>query len=226
MAGTDDDRDLAAEYSLGTLDAAERASFEARLVGDAALRQEVAGWQQRLAPLNDETAQVAPPARIYPKILERIGGSDVIQLKRRIAAWRMAAIAISAVAAALVLVVTTRGAWFVSAEPVYVAVLQGQNKEPAFVAAVDVKNKVMVVRSLDTRAPADHSYELWALGAGRAAPQSLGVIAASMRIPAEQLGHGALSDTILAVSLEPPGGSPTGLPTGPVLFTGKLLSTE
>jgi len=30
--------------------------------------------------------------------------------------------------------------------------------------------------------------------------------------------------TVLAISLEPSGGSPTGLPTGPVLYTGKPVS--
>lgn len=226
MAGADDDRDLAAEYALGTLDADERAAFEARLASDASSRAQVAAWQQHLAPLNDETVDIAPPTDIYAKVMERIDGSNVIQLKRRVAAWRTSAIAISAIAAALILFVSLRGAWLTSHEPVYVAVLQDQTRHGAFVAAVDLKNKVMIVRSLDKGAPLGHSYELWALGAGRAAPQPLGVIDASMRIPTDKLGRHALDDTTLAVSLEPPGGSPTGLPTGPVLFTGKLVSTE
>jgi anti-sigma-K factor RskA len=32
------------------------------------------------------------------------------------------------------------------------------------------------------------------------------------------------ADTALAVSMEPPGGSPTGQPTGPVIASGKLTS--
>ena len=35
-----------------------------------------------------------------------------------------------------------------------------------------------------------------------------------------------MSDTLFAVSLEPEGGSPTNQPTGPVMFTGKLVATE
>ena len=34
-----------------------------------------------------------------------------------------------------------------------------------------------------------------------------------------------LNETVFAISLEPQGGSPTGAPTGPVLYTGKLVTT-
>ena len=60
-------------------------------------------------------------------------------------------------------------------------------------------------------------------------PQSLGVIDASLKIPAGQLGKidpATLNETVFAISLEPQGGSPTGAPTGPVLYTGKLVATE
>lgn len=223
MAGPEDDRDLAAEYALGTLDAAESAAFEAQLARDPALAAEVAAWQQRLAPLADGTPTVEPPADTYTKILERIGGADnVVQLRRRVAVWRSVAAGVSAVAAALILLLFMRGP--APEHGVYVAVLQGGDAAPAFVAAVDVSSKVIVVRRVGEPAPADKSYELWALGAGRVAPQPLGVVDAAVRVPAERVGR--LDGTTLAVSLEPQGGSPTGLPTGPVLFTGKLLSTR
>jgi anti-sigma-K factor RskA len=55
------------------------------------------------------------------------------------------------------------------------------------------------------------------------------VIDASFRIPASTLGKmdpSVMNDTMFAVSLEPEGGSPTSQPTGPVMFTGKLVATE
>lgn len=224
-----EDRDDAAEYALGSLDAAERAVFEARMARDPALAAEVAQWQQRLAALNEETQVAQPPAHMLADIMERIGataGDNVVVLKRRADLWRRAAIAVSAIAAALLIFVMVRTEWQAPQKGLYVAVLQGSGTAPAFVAAVDVKSKVIVIRSLGASAPARHSYELWALGAGRAAPQPLGVIEAVAHIPSERLGDvggTALADTTFAVSLEPPGGSPTGAPTGPVLFTGKLL---
>jgi anti-sigma-K factor RskA len=227
-----ENRDDAAEYALGTLDAAERAAFEARMAHDPALAAEVAQWQQRLGALNDETPAAEPPPQMLARIMKRIGGpasDNVVVLKRRADLWRRTAIAVSAIAAALLIFVTVRSEWPAPQKGLYVAVLQGSGTTPAFVAAVDVKSKVIVVRSLGAVAPPQHSYELWALGAGRAAPQPLGVIEAVAHIPSGRLGDAgdaALADTTFAVSLEPPGGSPTGVPTGPVLFTGKLLATN
>lgn len=233
MAGAEfEDRDDAAEYALGTLDAAERAAFEARMARDPVLAADVAQWQQRLGALNQETPVAEPPQQMLADIMERIGGpasDNVVQLKRRADLWRRTAIAVSAIAAALLIFVMVRTERQAPQKGLYVAVLQGSGTAPAFVAAVDVKSKVIVVRSLGASAPEQHSYELWALGGGRAAPQPLGVIAAVAHIPSERLGNvgdTALADTTFAVSLEPPGGSPTGAPTGPVLFTGKLLPTN
>jgi anti-sigma-K factor RskA len=225
-------RDDAAEYALGTLDAAQRSAFEARMARDPALAAEVAQWQQRLGALNEETPVLEPPPQMLANIMERIGGlarDNVVVLKRRADLWRRTPIAVSAIAASLLVFVMVRTEWQAPQKGLYVAVLQGSGTAPAFVAAVDVKSKVIVVRSLGASAPQRHSYELWALGAGRAAPQPLGVIDAVAHIPSGRLGDvgdTALADTTFAVSLEPPGGSPTGAPTGPVLFTGKLLAAN
>jgi anti-sigma-K factor RskA len=220
--------DAAAEYALGTLDAAERLAFEAEMARDPALAQEVAAWQKRLGALSEETDPVVPPPDALGKILTRLGGTNVIDLSRRLAVWRGAAIGAGlALAASLVLFLA--GPRAPQHAAMYVAVLQGGDAKPAFVAAVDVASKTIVVRRVAAGAPDGHSYELWVLGAGRTAPQPLGVVEAVAHLPADQLGalgDQSLGSTIFAVSLEPPGGSPTGQPTGPVLFTGKLLSAK
>lgn len=225
-----ENRDDAAEYVLGTLDAGERVAFESRMAADPALAAQVAAWQRRLAPLSETTPPVEPRAHVFDRILSRIeppGATNVIQLEQRIRQWRIATATFAALAAALVIVFVSRGSWtLVPKDNLYVAVLQGSDAQPAFVAAVDVSAKTMVVRRISAPTPEGHSYELWALGAGRAAPQPLGVIAASMRVSSDELGGRPVDATTLAISLEPPGGSPTGAPTGPVLFTGKLLATQ
>jgi anti-sigma-K factor RskA len=225
-----DPRDDAAEYVLGTLDAAERAAFEARMARDPALAADMAAWERRLAALNETTPAAEPPAHIYERILSRIdaaGANNVIQLQQRVRQWRVATAAFAALAAALIIFFAVRGIPTPLPENnLYVAVLQGSDAQPAFVAAVDVNAKTMVVRRVGAATPEGHSYELWALGGGRAAPQPLGVIDAAMRVSSDRLGGGPVDATTLAVSLEPPGGSPTGAPTGPVLFTGKLISTR
>ena len=230
MAGTDfENSGEAGEYVLGTLDVAERTAFEARLTRDHALQAEVAEWRKRMMPLDSETANAEPPSHLFGKILARLDEpavANVIELRRRVNIWRGATIALAAIAAALIVFVLLPGKIAPQPKGLYVAVLQGSDAKPAFVAAVDVKTKTMIVRRVGAETPAGHSYELWALGGGRAAPQPLGVIDAAMQLPTDELGGKPLDATIFAVSLEPPGGSPTGAPTGPVLFTGKLLATE
>ena len=111
-------------------------------------------------------------------------------------------------------------------EQSFVAVLEAENKSPAFVASVDIKHQVVHVLRMTSAPDKEKSYELWALGAGRKAPQSIGLVDENMSFKAQKLGQldsGRLINTTLAVSLEPKGGSPTGKVTGPVLFTGKLV---
>jgi anti-sigma-K factor RskA len=243
MANAEQDRDwddLAAEYVLGTLDAAERAEVERRLRSDARLAQAVAAWERRLDPLLEPSSPVAPPGTSFAVISARIDalrpakpapkgarGAEIIRLRRRVQTWRRAAIAVSAIAASLLVFIGVRELRPVP-EARFVAVLAGDDRNPAFVAAVNVKDRaIMVMRLGEPLAPAPgHSHELWALGGGREAPQSLGLLSAASRIPADRLGQldpSTLAATTFAISLEPEGGSPTGQPTGPVVFTGKLV---
>jgi anti-sigma-K factor RskA len=67
------------------------------------------------------------------------------------------------------------------------------------------------------------------VGAGREQPQSLGLVDGLLKIPVEKLGRSSareLRETALAVSIEPEGGSPTGVPTGPIVYSGRLIPAE
>ena len=111
----------------------------------------------------------------------------------------------------------------------YVAVLQPEGPGPAFVASIDIKDGTISVKRLGDQAEAGKTYELWAVGGGRAAPQSLGVIDASLKIPAGQLGKidpATLNETVFAISLEPQGGSPTGRPPGLCSIPASSVATE
>lgn len=230
LDGNGDRAGLAAEFALGTLDESERRSAQALYDTDPAFARAVDEWRRRLATLSEATPAIAPPDGLFASVMQRIGvkGDNVIALRRKISFWRGATAAAAALAAALLLVIalpSTRPA----APQHFVAVLQAGGKSPAFIASVDVAHGLIGIRRVDAPAAAGHSYELWALGAGRAAPQPLGVIDAVARIPTERLkklDRSQLRDTTFAISLEPEGGSPTGLPTGPVLFVGKLIPTE
>jgi anti-sigma-K factor RskA len=104
----------------------------------------------------------------------------------------------------------------------FVAVLTSEGAAPKFVATVDVARGTLSIRRVGEAAPADKSYELWAIEPGQA-PKSMGLVEeASLSRTLEQ----SPADLTLAISLEPTGGSPTGAPTGPVVFSGTLVPTE
>lgn len=235
--GNDNEHDgLAAEYVLGTLEQDERAEAERLLKTDPAFRQEVAAWYAKLEPLIDTIDEVAAPANSLERVLEKIepaappaglgrDTANVVQLRRKLSIWRGATAAATALAASLVIYVAI-GQKSGAPSGQYVAVLETEDRTPAFVASIDLGTGRINILRLAPRPAEGRSYELWALGAGRKAPESLGVINARAEIPAQLLGSlesARLQNTVFAISDEPAGGSPTGQPTGPVLFTGRIV---
>ncbi len=114
-----------------------------------------------------------------------------------------------------------------SAQPVgnFVTVLRAAKTNKAvFTASVDTKKGVIRVKNLKGKPKGGKSFELWAIGAAEK-PLSLGVVDKSIDISARKLGStnpDFLKNIKFAISVEPYGGSRTGQPTGPVLYTGQL----
>jgi anti-sigma-K factor RskA len=111
----------------------------------------------------------------------------------------------------------------------FVAVFQKDDASPAFLLTVDVDKRQMTIRRVGAEAQPGKSYELWLVSdkfAGR--PRSLGVIGGApytVRQAAPEYDPVVINRATYAISLEPEGGSPTGSPTGPVLYHGRLLQT-
>ncbi len=219
----------AGEYVLGTLPPEERAAFARALAGDAALRALVSGWEERLAPLAVATVPVAPRPGTWSDIAARIGakpepagGAQIIRWERAARRWRLATVAAGSLAAGLALWIAAGPRPAVQGAQ-YLAVVDRGGALPALIVRVDLGSGLVQVRSLAAETPPDRSLELWYVGAG-ASPRSLGLVtdaSARLALPAA-LREGAEGGT-LAVSVEPKGGSPTGAPTGPVLYSGKLV---
>jgi anti-sigma-K factor RskA len=235
---TEDLEALAAEFVLGTLDIGERRAAEARMAADPAFRAVVAAWQQRLQPLADSAPPMdAPSLALFGKIEARIaaepsssaasassaGGDNVILLRRQVRRWRIGTGIAAAAAAVLLAVVVTDATRPPGAPPTeFVAMLTPDGGKPAFILTVDTAKNTLSVRRVADAAPADKSYELWAVEPG-AQPKSLGVVeqaAYTRPLPYKP------QDLVFAISLEPKGGSPTGVATGPVVFSGPLLKSE
>jgi anti-sigma-K factor RskA len=234
MAKPEDMEELAAEFALGSLPPSERQEAEALMASEPAFAELVKAWERRLIPLALALEPVEAPPRIRGAVMKAIAGDaagseTVVAWKRKASAWRLATLGASAIAASLAAFIALNTLEGPLAEQRYVAVLQAEGPGPAFLASIDLASGSISVRTVGAPPQPGKSYELWAVGAGREKPQSLGVIDASFRIPASTLGKidpAALNDTLFAVSLEPEGGSPTGQATGPVLFTGKLVATD
>lgn len=230
---------LAAEYACGLLRGPARRRFEALLPAHPALRAALRDWRDRLMPLTLAVAPIEPSANLWPRIAAAIDPARPAQSTAGtargwlagLAFWRLA----TAVAGVAVLGLALRLATPSPVQPPIVVVLApatpvsavagadaGGIATAGFVAGISADGRALVTRPLRAAAPsADHALELWSLPTNGSAPRSLGLIASDRATVVERDrvldGTGAF-----AVSLEPPGGSRTGAPTGPVLYVGKL----
>lgn len=214
-------RALAADYAIGLMPAAARRRFEQLLLEDAALRAELANWQHSLASLTDAVPEQPVPDHVWRGITARIDPQELhVPEKRSFWNWMRVTAAVCSLAVVVFLSVL-----YNRDEARYSATMLSADAQPAL--KVEAHANYLNVEPLALAAVTpEQSLELWAIPAG-GKPISLGVI------PAGGKGKVELSETqralinkpvTLAVSLEPKGGSPTGQPTGPVLYQGALAA--
>lgn len=205
---------LAAEYVLGTMRGRARQRFEAMVRRDPALANVLAAWEAYLTPLVANVVPVEPPARVWKNIEARIGmrGRKSASWWSSLDFWRVAGVALASVVVALSLVIATPDG---PAEgPMMVAVLATPEQVPRIVVEQHPNDmiKVRMVKPWATMATQD--LELWVVGKD-GKPRSLGVIPydrdSEMRMPGVNVQIAAGS--AIAASLEPKGGSTTGVPT-------------
>ncbi|WP_426192433.1 anti-sigma factor [Massilia sp. DWR3-1-1] len=216
---------LAAEYVLGTLRGGARRRFEAWLYQDADLRNLCAAWQQRLAPMAEFAGDVAPPKRVWTAIDRRLRltttpAGRIAQFWRQdhLAFWRSLGMVSTALTAMLLVVVLSNRAPNAVA---YVAALADDQTHTTMLVTADSSRRDMEIRMVSNlHVEAGKSLHLWAVPKS-GHPRSLGLITAGrtvLPLPASAVGDDV---AVLAVSLEPPGGSPDpNGPTGPVIYKG------
>ena len=248
MTDSNDIEALAADYALGVLDGAERRAAEARRVNEPELAAAIDAWEARLGPLAETVPSVAPPAGLFPRIEARIAASGkprlvavndapetlaaeaaeaahkVRVLRRRVSQWRMRALSLGAIAAALALGFGLRE-WRRAPTPKnYVAVLQKDALGAAFLLSVDLETRSFVIRPVAAQPEPGKSFELWLIDS-KLGPKSLGVVGDEPRTARASLPYDkvVLSGATYAVTVEPAGGSPNGAPSGPPVFSGQLI---
>ena len=223
------DNILAAEYVLGTLRGGARRRFEALMERDPALSAEVRQWQDILIVLDAGDVPVEPPARVWRTIESRLPPQQGLarDFRRHVPGhrrWQLVSFALAASLVAALLWPRFLVLNGVDTAPLPVAVLASTQKGSTgqVVVSFDVHTRKLVLTPLNFTAPqTGHSLQLWLIAKDQK-PASLGLIGtqASTVIALQPSRLGA--DVTLAVSLEPPGGSPTGQPTGAVLYAGKI----
>jgi anti-sigma-K factor RskA len=213
---------LAAEYVLGTLRGAARRRFETWLRDDAALRAAVTSWQGHLGTMTELGHPATPPARVWTGIdrrLHPLPAAPWWQFWRQDTARPWAALALAMGGVALAVVLAGRSG---PTPPQQIAALTDEQARIALMVTADAQRGRLDVRvARDVRVPDDRTLQLWAI-ARDGKPRSLGILAdnRSAQLALDQRATGA-DVMLLAISLEPKGGSPyPDRPTGPVLYKG------
>jgi anti-sigma-K factor RskA len=239
------------EYRLGVLNQMV-GSVEPRPIVWENIRNAI-GHAQPQAPL--VLPETPAPVAAAPQASEGApaapaDNSNVIQLTGRVRRWRNVASFTSAIAAALVAMLAlqvyqpellpdgirpkprTQVVEIKTPSPPtaaqYVALLQKDAGSPAFILTVDAATKNFTVRKVGAQPEPGKSYELWIVSDRLQRPRSLGVIGGNdftARPVLSSYDADLVNKATYAVSLEPEGGSPTAVPTGPIVFTGKLIET-
>ncbi|SHI53053.1 anti-sigma factor [Wenxinia saemankumensis] len=224
----DDDAALAGEYAIGLLEGAEAAGARVRLREDPRFAAAVADWRERLVQLDADTAEVAPPARVYAAIERRLfGGAGPVGAGSGQGAagraagglWRwLAGLGTAAALAVAVFVVVLPSS---GTPPTLLANLASEDGALALRVGVLEDFSAMHVILDAGDAPEGRVLQLWAIAEGQA-PVSLGVVESRDYFLPDYPRDLVEQGITLAVSEEPPGGSPTGQPTGAVLAAGTL----
>lgn len=238
---------LAAEFVVGVLDADQRRRVQTRIDTEAAFAGLVAEWELRLIGLLAEIDPVSVPEHVWLQLRTRLGWSPVEGARRGVwqnaGFWRAATAVAAAAAIAAVVVGRIADAPTSAPQPPQVAVqpvpapapeetaakpvttLAHDDGTTGWLASVDVvRGSVLMV---PVPAPADTQGrvpELWLIPTGEA-PRSLGLVSIdkshTVSVPAELRRALAVGST-LAITLEPQGGAPGGVPTGPVIVKGDI----
>lgn len=220
------DDDLAAEYVLGVLDGSARSQISMRIERDLNFARLVSAWEERLSGLNDGYEDVQAPAHIKAAIDEKLFVAPATQLSTPashegwtlhalLARYRLPVLVAVLLAVLLVPVINEQ---FLSPEPqlIYTANIQKLEDYQASFNA-EITEAGLTVTQVSGVKPEDKDYELWLV---RADGQvlTLGVLSQ----PLNPAGLEIAADSKLAISVEPIGGSPTGVATGPVIALGAL----
>jgi anti-sigma-K factor RskA len=239
---------IAAAYVLGSLTTLTKKRFERLMMQSQSTREAVWYWESQLHTLNAFIAEEEKPSdQIWTAILKQIKPAIELQKSKEpqktskqqpstflfwenfafLRGWGVFATACSVVFAFLFFSVDS------SVSPIHspfnqIAVIESEKNQPLWVASVDIQKGLIFIKAMnETAEQLEKSFELWVLPKDGLPPKSLGLLPYGGQRFEHVLSIDALKGLngaqTLAVSLEPKGGSTTGLPTGPVVYTAPVI---
>jgi anti-sigma-K factor RskA len=191
---------------------------------------------------------VEPPAPEPESAILEDRGPEIARLRRRVRRWRKVSLWLFLIAAAgagfgalrelrpeylpaelrpkMKTLEVTKTVEVPSPKPAqFVAVLEKDAAQPAFLLTFDLERRTLIVRNVNAPPQPGKSYQLWLISNKFSSPRSLGVIGTEEYSRPQLAAYDPLilNSATYAVSLEPEGGSPTGVPSGPMLYSGRLI---
>jgi anti-sigma-K factor RskA len=210
----------AAEYALGLAEGDHLRSAQTKVQTDPGFAARVAGWQERFVAMTDSIAPVAPRRRVKKALMATLFPKQKVALLDRLWVWKGFTLA-ALVLAAYVSFPTLRP------EPVedgtvYATQMQGDSTLQ-ILAVLNPTEGAVTMRVLAGEAPEGRVLELWAI-LPEQDPLSLGVLpggeSVQLPLPADLAGVAGL--ITLAITDEPSGGAPEGVPTGSIMAIGAV----
>ena len=221
------------EVVLGLASDAEMAEIEALCAGDPAVAAQLERARNRFVVL-DDTADIMPlPQSLWQRVETSLDEKEAVEpgaapsaeiisfapLQKAVRKWR--ATAVSGIAAALLLAAALGWSVLNVAEPTVIAVLLDDRGQPIALVEGNDNNKTLITLLENARGPDDRVMQVWTKPEADGSPVSLGLLAAarSRTLSVEGLPP-PREDQLYEITYEPLGGSPTNLPTRPILGKG------
>jgi anti-sigma-K factor RskA len=228
MTAEQDNKALAGEYVLGLLEGEAKMTVERRIASDADFAREIEAWRSRLAAFDDTVDPRAAGDTLWSRIETSLSGPPAQAPETRslwsrfwdsLPALRAAALG-SSVAVLLLAVGLSFAIRAANQQPVMVAVLVDGNRTGAVVHTF-ADGRVVLLPLAQIDVPPGRAIEVWTLPSRERGPVSVGLMsrAQTLQLSLKDL-PAPKPDQLFELTLEPATGSPTGRPTGPILFKG------
>ncbi|QXH54780.1 anti-sigma factor [Pseudomonas maumuensis] len=218
---------LAGEYVLGTLSPEQHAAVAERLGTDPSLRAAVDAWEARLLELTTLAAPLPPSARLWGRIQRSLDECSAPATEQRARGWQRLGLWQGLSAAGLAASVLLAVLLLTAPPPTtqYLVVLVAPSSQaPGWVVQASDNRMIELIPLGQDEVPDGMALQFWTKGERWRTPVSLGLVQPGKpyRVPLQSLPP-LEANQLFELTLEKAGGSPTGLPTGPIKFIGRAV---